>query len=456
MAAHRYWRAIGLESYGEALELTEFHLLGAGVRVDAPAVLTSSIAPAAGSPANLKDDNLSTGASWTGASVAALVLSWDFGAGGSADVTDIRLGSAVDAAKFLLAGKLQYSDDATTWVDAWTPFAGVAWPGPRAKTTSEAIGGWLRGFKNDVDLSAGGSIATLKTASGVSPRVATAGRTAGVLQVEFEWLNVSLTGATTAVGVMGAASLPTSGATVVGNALDSWAYTNTGTRRTNSVGVAYGASYTLADVIGMVVDFAAGSITFYKNGVSQGVAYSGLSFAELFAAAQMYNFGQNWQVRIRTKGFIYPVAGATPWEERDSAITQNALRGKTRAAAVAVAPTPTTVPVDFGNMRLSPVYQARGDYLTGVIGRGTGRVRGFTLDYVNPLNKPYRCRVRLVRESDGLQLREAWSAADGSYDFQYVDELQSYTVIAYYEAHGKRAVVTDGLTLANGKVELMA
>jgi len=77
------------------------------------------------------------------------------------------------------------------------------------------------------------------------------------------------------------------------------------------------------------------------------------------------------------------------------------------------------------------------------------------LDYVNPLNKPYPCRVRLVRESDGLQIREVWSGADGSYDFQFVDEMQSYTVIAYYLAHGKRAVVTDGLTLANGKVELM-
>ena len=42
-----------------------------------------------------------------------------------------------------------------------------------------------------------------------------------------------------------------------------------------------------------------------------------------------------------------------------------------------------------------------------------------------------------------------------SYDFQYVDELQSYSVLAYYLEHGKRAVVTDGLTLANGKVELM-
>jgi len=104
----------------------------------------------------------------------------------------------------------------------------------------------------------------------------------------------------------------------------------------------------------------------------------------------------------------------------------------------------------FGDGRVS-----RKNYTLGDLGQSIGRVRGFTLDYVNPLNKPYPCRVRLVRESDGLQIREVWSGADGSYDFQFVDEMQSYTVIAYYLAHGKRAVVTDGLTLANGKVELM-
>lgn len=109
----------------------------------------------------------------------------------------------------------------------------------------------------------------------------------------------------------------------------------------------------------------------------------------------------------------------------------------------------------YGGTAIRRLVRGRKDYLTGITGQGMGRVRGFTLDYVNPLNKPYPCRVRLVRESDGLQIREVWSGADGSYDFQFVDELQSYTVVAYYLAHGKRAVVTDGLTLANGKVELM-
>jgi hypothetical protein len=40
---------------------------------------------------------------------------------------------------------------------------------------------------------------------------------------------------------------------------------------------AYGASYTTGDVIGVALDLDGGSITFYKNGVSQGVAYTGIS-----------------------------------------------------------------------------------------------------------------------------------------------------------------------------------
>ncbi|MGF6348975.1 hypothetical protein [Variovorax sp. W2I14] len=109
----------------------------------------------------------------------------------------------------------------------------------------------------------------------------------------------------------------------------------------------------------------------------------------------------------------------------------------------------------YAGTRSRPVVLGRKDYLTGVLGQGNGRLRGKTVEYFNPTNKPYRCRVRLVRDVDGLQVRELWTAADGSYDFQWIDELQSYSVWALYLDHAKRAVVSDGLTLANGKVELM-
>lgn len=59
---------------------------------------------------------------------------------------------------------------------------------------------------------------------------------------------------------------------------------------------AYGASYTTGDVIGVALNMDAGTLTFYKNGTSQGTAYSGLS-GEYYPAVGFWitvnaNFGQ--------------------------------------------------------------------------------------------------------------------------------------------------------------------
>ena len=56
MPAARYWRIVGVETYaGGDLELSELHLYDASGRVDAAATLTSTIAPAAGTLAALRD-----------------------------------------------------------------------------------------------------------------------------------------------------------------------------------------------------------------------------------------------------------------------------------------------------------------------------------------------------------------------------------------------------------------
>lgn len=137
MAAHQHWRAVALEAYGTGdLELSEFHLLAAGTRADAPATLTASAAPdVSGVLANLKDDVLTTAARWSAKAVKTLVLSWDFG-GAPADITDIRLAGA-SLVRFPLIAKIQWSDDASAWADLVT-FAGIAWPGAGVKTNSVA------------------------------------------------------------------------------------------------------------------------------------------------------------------------------------------------------------------------------------------------------------------------------------------------------------------------------
>lgn len=74
-----------------------------------------------------------------------------------------------------------------------------------------------------------------------------------------------------------------------------------GTKYTNSVGTIYGSAYTTNDVIGVAFDADSGSLTFYKNGVSQGVAFTGLTSMDFMpsvgqgsnaSASIAVNFGQ--------------------------------------------------------------------------------------------------------------------------------------------------------------------
>ncbi|KGH07166.1 hypothetical protein [Comamonas thiooxydans] len=87
------------------------------------------------------------------------------------------------------------------------------------------------------------------------------------------------------------------------------------------------------------------------------------------------------------------------------------------------------------------------DIASGLLGQGIGRVYGTVQRKTDPVNIPLKRKVRLVRERDGLVVREAWSdTVTGEYDFRYIDELQTWTVIAYDYEHEFRAVIADGIT----------
>lgn len=99
MAAARYWRLVGIETYaGGDLELSELHLYGASGRLDAAATLTSAVAPIVGTLANLQDDNLSTTCRFAGAAVRAsgFWIRWDLSS--AADVTGIAASGSLIAA----------------------------------------------------------------------------------------------------------------------------------------------------------------------------------------------------------------------------------------------------------------------------------------------------------------------------------------------------------------------
>jgi hypothetical protein len=81
--------------------------------------------------------------------------------------------------------------------------------------------------------------------------------------------------------------------------LNSWGYNGAdGLLYRNGTGSAYGATFTTGDVIGTKLDMEAGTLTFYKNGVGQGIAVSGLAafYFPVFgcyspSSAQVSNFG---------------------------------------------------------------------------------------------------------------------------------------------------------------------
>ena len=81
---------------------------------------------------------------------------------------------------------------------------------------------------------------------------------------------------------------------------DSWGLQANGNKYNANVAVTYGSAYTTGDIVGIALDLDAGTLTFYKNNVSQGVAYSSLPadyylIATSLASAMVHNvnFGQD-------------------------------------------------------------------------------------------------------------------------------------------------------------------
>jgi hypothetical protein len=92
-----------------------------------------------------------------------------------------------------------------------------------------------------------------------------------------------------------------------------YVYRSDGNKRSEIGGLtAYGAGYTNGDVIGNALDCDAGTITFYKNGTSQGVAFSGIAsseypffpFAGVNNSSGNSNFGQRPFANTPPSGFL--------------------------------------------------------------------------------------------------------------------------------------------------------
>jgi hypothetical protein len=88
-----------------------------------------------------------------------------------------------------------------------------------------------------------------------------------------------------------------------------YTYKANGNKCNNSAtGTAYGASYTSGDVIGVALDAGAGTIEFFKNGASQGSAYTGMTYngGFLFGSTAFNGGVHNWNFGQRPFAYTPP------------------------------------------------------------------------------------------------------------------------------------------------------
>ena len=85
-----------------------------------------------------------------------------------------------------------------------------------------------------------------------------------------------------------------------------YSYMQPGTKFNNNSTPSYGASYTTGDTIGVAFDADNGTLIFYKNGASQGTAFTGLS-GTFYPAVSTYSSAANfgWKVNFGQRAFSH-------------------------------------------------------------------------------------------------------------------------------------------------------
>lgn len=494
MASHRYWRASGLKPYdgGGVVELSELWLLNGATRVDSGATLTSSVPLLSGTLGDLKDANPAT----TATLAAGSTITWDFGT--ATEVTNFQVGAAGSMGRFLMGCAIERSDDGVSWREfqLLRNWMGIRWPGAGALTAnvlrvppvehktirmSFEPTVWQAneyGVATTFGVDTGASALTVSPIQGArSVQFTGTGRLVVLGHSLFSYpagndftiqarVRSTATDGNRIIAAFGGINAGTSTAHLALNPITNVLSVVVTGASTRSVSSTAGAVEFLNVTRHVAASSENGTLRLFIDGVMVGSS----SGTNVLAAnsnpdVALGNYGGTAtntflgaidEVGIDQKALYFsdftPPAFIVPQPEW---LIDAVTFAPTLAQRFAI-PTADSLPLTYGTTKVNGLQRARSDHVSGLLGQGIGRVRGFTLDYISPLNKPYRSHVRLIRESDGMVVRDAWTGADGGYDFQWIDELQSYTVVAYYLAHGKRAVITDGLTLANGKVELMA
>jgi hypothetical protein len=94
-------------------------------------------------------------------------------------------------------------------------------------------------------------------------------------------------------------------ATFIGGDALGWSMHSNGKTYNNLVSTTYGATYGLNDVIGIALDADNGTLTFYKNGTSQGTAFTGLTSGPYFPAFSCTDVSPKVAANFGQRPFAY-------------------------------------------------------------------------------------------------------------------------------------------------------
>ena len=198
----------------------------------------------------------------------------------------------------------------------WTPnnFSVTAGAGndslvdsPTSYGTDTGVGGTVRGnyaTLNPLNLGANaalsnGNLDSLAGSTVYSTAKSTIGVSSGKWYVEGR-LNF---GGYHGIGVSNSSAALSS---YIGSTTDSWGYwAQNGNKVTNASFTAYGATYTAGDIIGVALDMDAGTVTFYKNGTSQGTAFTGLTGTMFIGVTGDGSGGGSWSMNFGQRPFAY-------------------------------------------------------------------------------------------------------------------------------------------------------
>ena len=165
---------------------------------------------------------------------------------------------------------------------------------PTSYGTDTGVGGEVRGnyatsnpLDNGGQTLANGNLEITGIASNWRGTRGTIGMSSG----KWYWeVTISFTNSGSNQSLLGIA---TNAASISGNYASAGAYgweyySSNGNKFNNGSNPGYGASYNSGDVIGIAFDADSGALTFYKNGSSQGTAYTGLTSGPYFPSFSLY------------------------------------------------------------------------------------------------------------------------------------------------------------------------